>query len=156
MELFIGNLPPKVGLGDLITFFNLGSKHPIHMKQKDVEGRGKVVFAVAEFEDDQYAERFAEKYSEREFRGQPLVVREYFHRRYTNERRAVNWREKPWRAGERRRRDDRRVQEKDRDIVKEARLPTKEVIAAFEEKMIQEKKAAQLQVEKYASFGRKF
>jgi hypothetical protein len=65
---------------------------------------------VAVFENDKYALKMMEKFHGELFRGRELVIREYLHRSYNNERRAVNWRDKPWRAGERRR-DDRRYKE---------------------------------------------
>lgn len=111
MELFIGNLSPNANLGELIAFFKGFNKMArFRVEQKKLEDGTLVRYAVAVFENDKYALKMMEKFHGELFRGRELVIREYLHRSYNNERRAVNWRDKPWRAGERRR-DDRRYKE---------------------------------------------
>jgi RNA recognition motif-containing protein len=111
MELFIGNLSPNANLGELVAFFKGFNKMArFRVEQKKLEDGTLVRYAVAVFENDKYALKMMEKFHGELFRGRELVIREYLHRSYNNERRAVNWRDKPWRAGERRR-DDRRYKE---------------------------------------------
>jgi RNA recognition motif-containing protein len=111
MDLFIGNLAPTTNLGELIAFFKGFNKMARFRSEQKKQEDGTVVrYVVASFENDKYALKMLEKFHGEVFRGRELVIREYLHRSYTNERRAVNWRDKPWRAGERRR-DDRRYRE---------------------------------------------
>lgn len=111
MDLFIGNLPSNITLGELTAYFKgFTNKADFHLKQRTLDNGEKLRYAVISFVNDKYALKLIEKYSGQSFRGNTLHIREYFHRSYNNERRAVNWREKPWRAGERRR-DDRRYME---------------------------------------------
>lgn len=111
MDLFVGNLPSNITLGELIAYFKgFNNKADFHLKQRTLDNGEKIRYAVISFVNDKYALKLLDKYSGQALRGSELKIREYFHRSYNNERRAVNWREKPWRAGERRR-DDRRYKE---------------------------------------------
>ena len=151
MDLFIGNLPPKTGLGELIAFFKgFGNKADFHLKQKELDNGETVYYAVASFANDKYALKLMEKYGGEQFHGRELVIREYLHRSYNNERRAVNWREKPWRAGERRR-HDRRLQEQ---VASHDEFEDILASSAQKEESLDEK-AAHLKVEAYKDFARK-
>ena len=109
MELFIGNLTPNANLGELIAFFKgFSNKAKFRVEEKTLEDGVTIRYVVADFANDKYALKMMEKFAGQVYRGKELVIREYLHRTYTNERRAVNWRDKPWRAGERRH-DDRRL-----------------------------------------------
>lgn len=108
MELFIGNLAHNVTLSEVIAFFKgFSSKGTFRIEERKLDNGEEIKFAVAEFDNDKLALKMIDKYTGTQLHGQELVIREYFYRSYTNERRAVNWREKPWRAGERRRHDRR-------------------------------------------------
>jgi hypothetical protein len=108
MELLIGNLPPNAHLGELIVLFKGFSKMAhFRFRQKRREDGTILRYVVAEFGNDKYALKFREKFAGVKLHGNALIIREYFYRSYNNERRAVNWRDKPWRAGERRRYDRR-------------------------------------------------
>ena len=153
MELFIGNLPARANLGELIASFKgFSSKARFRIEQKKREDGTTIRYVVADFDNDKYAEKFIEKYNGSDFHGQALVVREYFHRSYNNERRAVNWREKPWRAGERRRQERRHkeaVAQKDDNF--------DEMVEANKarEKKEEDDKVTNLKVEAYANVARK-
>ena len=153
MELFVGNLPPNTGLGELIAFFKgFSSKGDFHLKKKTLDNGETVFYAVIGFENDKYAEKLLEKFSGREFKGRVLDIREYYHRSYNNERRAVNWREKPWRAGERRRNDRRLIEGQpvsNRDDFEDI------VASSREKEETLDEKAAHLKVEAYANVARK-
>jgi len=151
MELFIGNLPSDVSLGEVIALFKgFSSKGRFHLKQKKLEDGTVIRFVVAEFESDKYALKLIEKFAGAPFRGRELVIREYMHRSYNNERRAVNWRDKPWRAGERRR-SDRRLKEfvAQRDEFEEL------LASSRGEEPSEEEQIANLKVQAYDNFARK-
>ncbi len=153
MELFIGNLPPNTNLGELIAFFKgFSSKADFHLKKKKLEDGTTVHYAVLGFVNDKYAHKLMEKYVGAVFNGNELVIREYEHRSYNNERRAVNWREKPWRAGERRK-SDRRLKEQvaKRDDFEDILATSKK---EEKEKTLDEQ-AASLKIEAYANVARK-
>ena len=153
MELFVGNLPPNTGLGELIAFFKgYSSKGDFHLKKKTLDNGETVYYAVIGFENDKYAEKLLEKFAGKEFKGRVLVIREYVHRSYNNERRAVNWREKPWRAGERRRTDRRLIEGKPvstKDDFEDILASSK-----AKEKSLDEQ-AGTIKIEAYANVARK-
>jgi len=151
MELFIGNLAPNATIGDLITFFKgFNKKARFRCEQKTLEDGSTVRYAVADFENDKYALKMMEKFSCQEFHGRALIIREYLYRSYNNERRAVNWREKPWRAGERRRNDRR---------CKEAIMPQddfEKILASSRDKEeTLDEQVEHIKVQAYGDFARK-
>lgn len=117
MELYIGNLPQDVTAFDLRKLFTpvvgsnsgkfsfLRARTEPFMNFKIVEQRsagGMVRFGWADIEPDEVAERCIEQLNKTVFQGNAIVVREFFHRRAMNERRALDWRSKPWHGEERR------------------------------------------------------
>ncbi|MCW8918300.1 MAG: RNA-binding protein [Gammaproteobacteria bacterium] len=151
MELFIGNLTPGTTLGELIALFKGFSKMArFRLEQKRLEDGTTVRYAVAVFDNEKYAHKMVARFHGTLFHGQALHIREYLHRSYTNERRALNWRDKPWRAGERRR-DDRRYKEaaKPRDEFEEILAASREREQSLDEQ------ADSVQVRAYANFARK-
>ncbi len=152
MELFIGNLPPNANIGELIAFFKgFSSRARFRFEEKTLEDGITVRYVVADFDSDKYALKMMEKFAGQVYRGKELVIREYQYRSYNNERRAVNWRDKPWRAGERRR-NDRRLK------AYVAPLDDFEKILASsgqEKKQTLDEQADQLKVEAYANVARK-
>ncbi|MEN8169215.1 MAG: RNA-binding protein [Pseudomonadota bacterium] len=151
MDLFIGNLSPSASLGELIAFFKgFSSKARFHLKQKKLEDGSTVRYAIAEFDSDKYAIKMIRKFHGEEFRGHSLIIREYLHRSYTNERRAVNWREKPWQAGERRNLDRRHKE------AGQAKDDFEDILATSTSKEeTLDEKAAHLKVQAYDNFARK-
>jgi RNA recognition motif-containing protein len=103
MEVFIGNLAENVTVSDLTVFFRaFANKVRIRIVEKRQEDRTRVRYAVADFDSDKLAIKAIKKLNQKDLRGRPVVMREYFHRSYNNERRALNWRDKPWNGPERR------------------------------------------------------
>lgn len=150
MELFIGNLPANANLGLLIAHFKgFSNKARFRMEKKKQDDGSTLYYAVADFDSDKYAQKFIEKFADREFQGHALAIREYFHRSYNNERRAVNWREKPWRAGERRR-DDRRIKEKPVE-----RDDFEDILAHSEKEESLDEQAGHIKVEAYRDLAKK-
>lgn len=108
MELYIGKLAHNVTLSEVIAFFKgFSNKARFRLEQRKLENGEEIKFAVADFDNDKLAQKMIDKFAGQVLHGQELMIREYYRRSYINERRAVNWREKPWRAGERRRHDRR-------------------------------------------------
>ena len=111
MEVFIGNLAPNATLTDLIGFFKgFAGKARIRIVEKKLEDGSKCRYGIADFESDKLGLKAIKKLHGKSLRGEPVVMREYFHRYYGNERRAVNWRDQPWQGVERRQ-QERRMKE---------------------------------------------
>lgn len=109
MDVFIGNLAPNASLTDLIGFFKgFSGKAKIRIVEKRMEDGGRCRYGIAAFESDKLAQKAIKKLNNKPLRGQLVALREYFHRYYYNERRAVNWRELPWEGVERRQQERRR------------------------------------------------
>ena len=152
MDLYIGNISPSARFSELVAFFKgFSSKAKFRLELKKLEDGSTVHYAVAEFENDKYALKMMNKFNGAEFHGQELSIREHLHRSYNNERRAVNWRDKPWRAGERRNLDRRH-----KEIVA-PKDDFEEILATStsdKEKSLEEQ-ASGVRVEAYANFARK-
>ncbi len=63
-------------------------------------------FCIANFNTEKTAQKFIKKFNRKSPYGHPLNIREFVHRSYGNERRAINWRTKEWEG------DDKRVGER--------------------------------------------
>lgn len=110
MEVYIGNLEPKITYGDLISFLKgFSSKAKIRIIEKRQSDGSKIRYGIAAFDSDKLALKAIRKLNNKPLRGERVIVREYFHRYYANERRDLNWRDKPW-SGVERRRQERRKQ----------------------------------------------
>lgn len=111
MEVFIGNLSERVTLTDLTAFLKtFANKARIRIVDKRQEDGSRIRYGIADFDSDKLALKAIKKLNQKVLRGNPVVMREFFHRRYSNERRALNWREIPW-SGPERRKDERRRNE---------------------------------------------
>lgn len=103
MDVFVGNLSPNTTLSDVVAFFKgFAKKARIRMVDQKLENGKRAYYAVADFESDKLALKAIKKLNGGVLRGEKVVMREFFHRSYSNERRAVNWRDKPWDGPERR------------------------------------------------------
>lgn len=148
MEVFIGNLSEKVTLSDLTAFFKaFANKAHIRIVVKRQENGSRVRYGLADFDSDKLALKAIKKLNQKVLRGKSVVMREFYHRRYSNERRALNWRDIPW-SGPERRQEERRRQEaaKSQD--------------AFQDMLKQSEKSAEqeaenLQVSGYTHLARK-
>lgn len=122
MEIFIGNLPVNTSAYELRRLFNQAidkmsggflpwkKPHPGQIAIQIVEkgsAAGRIRYGHAVIEPETIARHCIQTLNHHFLNGQPLTVREYFQRSYMNERRALDWREKPWHGPERRA-DDRR------------------------------------------------
>ncbi len=126
MDVFIGNLSPRTTLNDLVVFFKgfaPGARFQIFDKQFEDGSRSR--YAVAIVEPDKLAEKAIKKLNGAFLQGSKVVLREFLHRSYNNERRLIGWRDKPWHGIERRVSERRRKQAlKSRDI--DAKMGTKQ------------------------------
>lgn len=103
MEVFVGNLTLNVTHTDLIGFFKgFSNKMKLRIVDKRQDDGTRVRYAIAAFETEKLALKAIKKLNGKVLRGERLVLREYFNRYYANERRALNWRNKPWNGVERR------------------------------------------------------
>ncbi len=108
MEVFIGNLPESATVDDLVDFFKAFARDAeFRIVRKQGEDGTRYRFGLAHFRSDRKAEKAIHKLHMHKMHGKPIVVREYHHRAYQNERRAVGWRNRPWDGPERRKGDRR-------------------------------------------------
>lgn len=111
MEVFIGNLSPRTTLTDLVTFFKgFASDTRFQIFDKQYDDGSRTRYAVASIDSDRVAEKAIKKLTGKVLNGNTIMLREYQHRSYGNERRAVGWRDKPWHGIERRASERRRKQ----------------------------------------------
>lgn len=109
MEIFIGNLSPHTTLSDLIGFFKgFSNKAKFRIIEKRQDDGSRYRYGIAFFDSDKLALKAIKKLHQKPLRGELVVLREYFHRNYSNERRALNWRNIPWQGVERRQQERRR------------------------------------------------
>jgi len=108
MELFIGNIPEDIDDYDLRKFF--GIKDPqsrFRIVDKTGQQGRSIRYGYAEIDSDRLGQKTIVRNNGREWRGQKIIVRPFKHRSYSNDRRALNWRQLEWGANERRRNDRR-------------------------------------------------
>lgn len=109
MEIYVGNLSPKSTLTGLRRFFKgYARKARMAIVEKPHDDGSKSRYGLVEIEQDKLARKAIQKLDLKELDGRRLILREYVHRAYSNDRRALNWRDKPWDGAERRRKDRRR------------------------------------------------
>lgn len=110
MELFIGNLPERATTADLAAFFKAFRKKAIcRIEERRFTDGSRVRYGRVVFDSDRQAAKAIAKLNGKPLNGTPVVIREFFHRSYNNERRQLGWRDRPW-AGEERRSGERRRQ----------------------------------------------
>lgn len=105
MNLFIGNLPSSTTEGDLCALLRLSQREATRrlriFKKADRAGRVRR-FGIVHVETDADLRKLLDRNRSAELQGQRLDVREYMPRATGNERRAVDWRSRPWPHAERR------------------------------------------------------
>lgn len=115
MDVFIGNLTQSITFNDIRWLygdwdFNAAIER---VDGEDKTGR-RYRYFLAHFSsgDEKDARRLIKRLNGVSYFGQTVKVREFIHRSYCNERRALNWRDKPWHGAERRCRERRGTEEK--------------------------------------------
>lgn len=153
MDVYIGNITRTTTLNDVIQHFKgFAKKARIRMVDKQLEDGTRAFFAVAEFDTEKLALKAIKKLNGSQLGGQQLYLREFYHRSYSNERRAVNWRDKPWDGPERRvteRRRKPRMQQRDdfEDLLENAKQ---------NEQRQQEETEQGISISAYDNMARKF
>lgn len=105
MDVFIGNLPSQLSFKEIRE---LHGSWDFNAPIKRVDGQDKsgheFHYFLAQFspKNEAEAEQLIQEMKGISIYGQVLDVREFIHRSYCNERRALNWRKKPWHNTERR------------------------------------------------------
>lgn len=126
MQIFIGNLPRNYSAFELRRLVERElmpqgiqetAKHFFSKKERlkrseykifdKLTNMGIVRHGVAVIEPDALAARAIERLNKVNYQSNMLVVREYVTRTNSNDRRALNWRQKPWDDSERRSKDRR-------------------------------------------------
>lgn len=110
MELFIGHMPQTATADDLKTFFGGYGRNGIFKIVEEVHDDGSTTrYGWVYIESDRRAQKAIKKLDRTRLQGRLITVREYAHRAAGNDRRALNWRTKPWAGIERRLTERRRV-----------------------------------------------
>lgn len=103
MELFIGNIPEDIDDYDLRKFFGINDPQTrFSIIEKPGQSGQRTRYGYAEFESDSLGHKAIINNNGRSWRGITIVVRPFRHRSYSNDRRALNWRQMDWSAEERR------------------------------------------------------
>lgn len=112
MELFVGNLPTGINVSELERFFGRLAKNAeiqlIHLDHGDRE----LVYAHVIMPSERLGNKAIKKLNAKLLDGHHVIVREYVYRAGNNDRRALNWRLRPW-AKDERRDNERRVKRKE-------------------------------------------
>lgn len=103
MEIHIGNLPPQATVADLNNLFGFPA-NPAQCRVFKKQGRDGHLFhyGLAVIRPEAAGQRLLARYRNATLDGARLSVREFVPRRMGNERRALDWRTKPWHSAERR------------------------------------------------------
>ncbi|MGM0594551.1 MAG: RNA recognition motif domain-containing protein, partial [Pseudomonadota bacterium] len=104
MDVFIGNITVNTSQTEILSLLKgFAKKARVRMVNQTLESGERAYYAIAEFDSERLARKAIKKLNGTLLHGQQVVLREYVHRSYSNERRAVNWRDRPWDGPERRR-----------------------------------------------------
>ena len=105
MNLFIGNLPSKATEQDLCALLQLSQREAQGrmriFKKADRAGR-TLRFGIVHVDSDTDLRKLIDRNRHAQMQGQRLSVREFVARAAGNERRAMDWRTRPWSHAERR------------------------------------------------------
>ncbi|QKT03681.1 hypothetical protein HUS23_07565 [Ectothiorhodospiraceae bacterium 2226] len=101
MQIYVGNI--RGTKTDLHGFFGTYARRAETFRILQRTGRRPGVrYAVIELEPDRLAEKAIAGLNGKRLLGTPVTVREFVYRYCANERRALNWRQRPWPHAERR------------------------------------------------------
>ena len=112
MEVFVGNLHDSVAYRDVALLFKEFKQPQVNLVETAQADGTPVRYAVVTFDSERLAKKAISRFDGHTLRGQPIMVREFIHRTYVNERRALDWRRRSWSEPERRRSDRRKGQRK--------------------------------------------
>ena len=110
MELYIGNIPDGVDDYDLRKLFQVtGEQASFRIVSRDGEHDRARRYGLVSLQTEGLGRQLIKRFNGVLFRDRRLSVRPFTHRNYSNERRALNWREQNWDKTERRMQDRRGV-----------------------------------------------
>ena len=114
MDLIILELPEEAEVSDLKTLFRgLADKAEFKIVfQRYVDG-SHCRYGIAKFKLPKPGKKAIRKFNNKKLLGEPVTVRQFHHRTYQNERRALDWRNKVWDKPER------RIAERRRKVINE-------------------------------------
>lgn len=103
MEVFVGNLAGNVSLYELNRLFSEFKRPSIDLVEKQRSDGSLLRYAVVDIESPRLAKKAIRKFEGFFLHERSLVLHEFVHRSYINERRALDWRTRAWDGEERRR-----------------------------------------------------
>jgi len=108
MEIYVGILANDIDDYDLRKFFNIvGNQASFSIVTHDHGNSVKTRYGLVEVESEKLGFQLIARFNGKLIKGHKVVVREYMRRNYSNDQRAINWRQMDW-PNEERRNDDRR------------------------------------------------
>lgn len=137
MDIFVGNLPRAASTADLERLFSSYDKAAhIAIKEGHDKDGNSFRYGVCSMESERAALKAIKALNGHRLLGAELTVHEFIHRNYSNERRALGWRQREW-EDEERRRHERRIGTKrvEVDPFADDGLALEEVKPAEEEKI---------------------
>ena len=111
MKILIANLPPgitELELLDLLKPYHKREGLLLQIIDQKSEDGTHHLYAIADIHHERLAVKALKKLDGKPLRSNKLCLREFQHRTYSNERRALGWRNRAWNAKERRLRERRR------------------------------------------------
>jgi RNA recognition motif-containing protein len=103
MDVFVGNLPETISVSELERLlFPFDRQVQIKLQHQQYREGQAVCYGVCTFSSERLAHKAIKKLDGYHLFGRALAVREYLYRSYSNERRALGWRERAWDGAERR------------------------------------------------------
>ena len=113
MELIVGNFPSVATMRDLAMFFaSFEDEADFEIVELEKVDAIPIRFGLVSIPSERNALKAIRRLNGKRLAGAVVTVREYVHRAYSNDRRAVNWRNRPWHSVERRRHDRRHAEQK--------------------------------------------
>jgi len=108
MEIYVGILANDIDDYDLRKFFNIvGNQASFGIITHDHGNNVKTRYGLVEIDSEKLGFQLIARFNGKTIKGHKVVVREYLRRNYSNDQRAINWRQMDW-PHEERRNDDRR------------------------------------------------
>ncbi len=103
IDVIVFALPDEAEVADLQSFVKgLANKGIFRIKEMRYANGSRLRYGLISFEQPKHATKAIKKFNQKKLLGEPVTVRQYVHRSYQNERRALNWRDIPWRGPDRR------------------------------------------------------
>ncbi|HEB57944.1 MAG TPA: hypothetical protein ENJ01_01865 [Gammaproteobacteria bacterium] len=110
MDIFVGNFPHNATMRDLALLFqDYADEADFRIVENRREGTPPLRYGLVRIVSDRVAHKALRKLNGKTLLGQPVTLREFVYRAYSNDRRAVGWRSMAWSGVERRHRDRRHI-----------------------------------------------